>query len=283
MTSNTAQRRRPRRILAHGALVVGTVVMSYPLLWLLASSFKEDSKIFSSTGLIPNPVDLANYAEGWTGAGKSFTTFFTNSLVIGIVAVIGNVIFCSITAYAFARLDFRFRRFWFAMMLGTIMLPHHVTLIPQYSMFDYLGWVNTFLPLLVPKVMAVDAFFVFLLVQFIRTIPHELDDAARIDGCGPVRIFRHIIFPLLTPALATTAIFTFIWTYNDFFSQLIYLNDVDLFTVPLGLRMFLDATGESAWGPMLAMSAVALIPLFIVFLVFQRRIVQGIATTGLRG
>jgi multiple sugar transport system permease protein len=272
-----------RRLLAHVALIAGALVMIYPLLWMLASSLKPEDQIFTDLSLIPEEVILSNYVEGWSGAGQSFGTFFTNSLIVCVGAVVGNLIACSMAAYAFARLDFRFKGFWFALMLLTIMLPQHVTLIPQYAIFLGLDWVNTYLPLIVPKFLATDAFFVFLMVQFIRGLPGELDDAAKVDGCGPFGVYWRIILPLLVPALTTTAIFTFLWTYDDFFSQLIYLSDTGLYTVPLGLRLFLDSSGESSWGPMFAMSVVSLLPTFAFFLLFQRWIVEGISTTGLKG
>ena len=140
--------------------------------------------------------------------------------------MIGNLIACSLTAFAFARLEFRFKWFWFALMMGTLMLPYHVTLVPQYILFLNLGWVNTFLPLVVPRFLAVDAFFIFLMVQFFRGIPREIDEAAIMDGCGPWRIYWRIMLPLSTPVLATAAIFSFIWTYDDFLGPLIYLNDM---------------------------------------------------------
>jgi multiple sugar transport system permease protein len=194
--------------------------------------------------------------------------------------IIGNLVSCSMAAYAFARLDFTGKRLWFAIMLGTIMLPIHVIIVPQYIMFSQLDWVNTFLPLVVPKFLATDAFFVFLMVQFIRGLPRELDEAARIDGCGHARIFLRIILPLMMPALATTVIFTFIWTWNDFFGQLIYLTDPEMYTVPVALRSFVDATVQTSWGSMFAMSVVSLAPVFLAFLVGQRYLIRGIATTG---
>lgn len=272
-----------RRLLAHAVLIMGALVMIYPLLWMIASSLKPEDQIFTDLSLVPEEFVLSNYTEGWSGAGQSFATFFTNSLYVCLGAVAGNVIACSMAAYAFARLDFRFKRLWFALMLLTIMLPQHVTLIPQYAIFLQLDWVNTYLPLIVPKFLATDAFFIFLMVQFIRGLPPDLDDAAKVDGCGPFGIYWRIILPLLVPALATTAIFTFLWTYDDFFSQLIYLSDTGLYTVPLGLRLFLDSTGESSWGPMFAMSVVSLLPAFLFFLLFQRWLVEGISTTGLKG
>ena len=199
-------------------------------------------------------------------------------MVVGAVA--GNLFACSLAAYAFARLKFRFKTLWFAIMLMTIMLPVYVIVVPQYIVFNALGWVNTFVPLILPKFLATDAFFVFLMVQFIRGIPRELDEAARIDGCGHWRIFSRVMLPLMGPAIATTAIFTFIWTWSDFFTPLIYLTDPISYTVPVALRSFLDATEGSNWGAMFAMSVVTLIPLFLVFLFGQRFLVKGIATTG---
>ncbi|WP_328814517.1 carbohydrate ABC transporter permease [Nonomuraea cypriaca] len=264
-------------------LTATAIVALYPLVWMVSASLRPESEIFADPGLVPGKLTLDNYVRGWTGTEISFGTYLLNSIVVSVLVVIGNTLSCSLAAYAFARLRFRFRGVAFAMMLATLMLPPHVTLIPQYIVFNRLGWVNTFLPVAAPHFFAVSAFFVFLMVQFIRGIPAELDEAARIDGANHLRLFWSVIFPLLRPALVTTVIFSFIWTYNDFFTQLIYLNDAGLFTVPLGLRSFLDATGESAWGAMLAMSTLALLPMLVVFVVFQRMIVQGIATTGLRG
>ncbi|MGW4956375.1 carbohydrate ABC transporter permease [Nonomuraea sp. NPDC004186] len=272
-----------RRWALHLLVVVGALVMLYPLFWLISSSFKPNNEIFTDPGLVPETVVADNYATGWTALGVPFSGFFANSFVIAAAAVAGNVMSCSMAAFAFARLSFRFRKLWFAIMLGSIMLPIHVLIVPQYTLFKYLGWVDTFLPLIVPKFLAVDGFFIFLMVQFIRSLPRELDDAARIDGCGPVLVYWRIILPLSRPALITTAIFTFIWTWDDFFSQLVYLSDVSTYTVPLALRAFLDSSGGSTWGPMLAMAVLSLIPILGFFLIFQRRITEGISTTGLKG
>ncbi|MEO1308256.1 MAG: carbohydrate ABC transporter permease, partial [Pseudomonadota bacterium] len=167
--------------------------------------------------------------------------------------------------------------------LMTIMLPVHASLIPQYILFNSFGWVNTILPIVTPKFLAVEAFFIFLMVQFIRGIPRELDEAAMIDGAGPIRIYFSIILPLLTPALVTTAVFSFLWTYEDFLTPLIYLTSIENYTVPQGLRLLQAARGASTWGPMLAMSLLSLVPMVIVFFIFQRRLIDGIATTGLKG
>lgn len=256
--------------------------MLYPLIWLLSSSFKPTPEIFTSPGLIPENFTLENYADGWTALGSPFSRYLLNSLVVVVGSIIGNLLACSLAAYAFARLDFKFKRFWFAVMLGTIMLPIHVVIVPQYILFAQLDWINTYWPLVVPKLLATDAFFIFLMVQFIRGLPKELDEAARIDGCGHFGIFWRVIIPLSLPALATTAIFTFIWTWNDFFSQLIFLTSPDMYTVPVALRTFVDATSQTPWGPVFAMSIVSLGPIFGFFLAGQRYLVRGIATSGIK-
>ncbi|MDX6314141.1 MAG: pectin-derived oligosaccharide transport system permease protein [Streptomyces sp.] len=272
-----------RRILLHTVLIGVALVMLYPLMWMLSSSFKPDQDIFTQVGLWPKHFHPQNYAKGWSGSGNSFSLYLTNSLIVTIGAVIGNVVSCSLAAYAFARFEFRGKRIWFGLMLGTMMLPMQVTLIPQYTLFFNLNWINTFLPLIIPKFLATDAFFIFLMVQFIRSIPRELDQAAMMDGANPGQIYLRIILPLMRPALITTTIFTFIWTYDDFFSQFVYLNQNAKYTVPIGLTLFLDKTSGSSYGAMFAMSTLALLPTLICFLVFQKRLVEGMATSGMKG
>ncbi|OZM76993.1 carbohydrate ABC transporter permease [Pseudonocardia sp. MH-G8] len=273
---------RVRRAAKHAVLILGGFVMLYPLLWMLSSSFKPTALIFRDPALIPTELDLSNYTLGWYALEHPFTHYLLNSFVIVAGAVLGNLLSCSMAAYAFARLNFRGRRLWFAVMLMSIMLPIHVVIVPQYVLFSQLDWINTYLPLVVPKLLATDAFFIFLMVQFFRGIPRSLSEAALIDGAGHIRIFFRIMLPLSLPALATTAIFTFIWTWNDFFSQLIFLTDPDMYTVPVALRTFVDSTGESSWGPLFAMSIVSLVPIFLIFLFGQKYLVKGIATTGLK-
>ena len=269
-------------ILTHLALLSASVLMLYPLLWMLAASFRPENEIFTSASIIPSAWSIDSYFRGWEGLRTSFGVFFTNSFIISILSVCGNVLACSMAAFAFARLQFRGRSFLFAMMLMTLMLPYQVTLIPQYVLFRQLGWVNTFLPLVVPKFLAADGFFIFLMVQFFRGLPKELDEAAQMDGCSPWRIYWKIILPLSTPVLATAAIFTFIWTWDDFFGPLIYLSEMRKYTVMLGLRTFTDSTGTSDYGGLFAMSVLSLVPIFLFFLVFQRLLIEGIATTGMK-
>jgi len=275
-------RKRLVSVLSHAALLAASILMLYPLLWMLSASFRPETEIFTSASIWPSEWSIDAYFRGWNGLRVSFSVFFTNSFVIAFLAVAGNVLACSLAAYAFARLEFKGRRFWFALMLMTLMLPYQVTLIPQYVLFRSIGWVDTILPLVVPKFLASDAFFVFLMVQFFRAIPRELDEAAMMDGAGPWRIYWKIMLPLSTPVLATAAIFTFIWTWDDFFGPLIYLNKMSDYTVMLGLRTFTDSTGTSDYGGLFAMSVLSLVPIFLFFLFFQRLLIEGIATTGMK-
>lgn len=264
-------------------VTLGAVTTTYPLLWMLSSSFKEETTIFKSIGLIPDPLILENYIRGWQGAsGLSFATYFKNSFIICAFVIIGNLISASMASYAFARLEYSFKKLFFTLMLGTMMLPFHVTLIPRYVMFFSFGWIDTFLPLIIPAFFATQGFFVFLLVQFIRGIPRDLDQAATVDGCGPIQIYLRIIIPLSLPALGTTAIFSFIWTWNDFFSQLIYLSNPAKYPIALGLRSFMDFTSRSAYGQLFAMSILSLVPIILFFIFSQKLLIEGIATTGMK-
>ncbi|WP_117208211.1 carbohydrate ABC transporter permease [Allorhizocola rhizosphaerae] len=255
----------------------------YPLLWMVSTSFKPDDEIVGSVSLWPGNATTAHYPAGWSSMDVGFGTFFWNSTVIAGLTVLANCASCLLAAYAFARLRFRGRGLYFAAMIGTLLLPGHVLIVPQYILFKAFDWIDTTAPLIVPKLLATEAFFIFLMVQFMRGIPRELDDAARIDGAGPYQVFLKIILPLSRPALVTSAIFSFIWTWNDFFTQLIYLNDLENITVPVALRNFLDSTGQTSLGPMFAMSVLSLLPVFAFFVAFQRMLVQGINTTGLKG
>src|SRR4030095_1099456 len=271
---------RARSGIKHILLSFASLIMIYPLLWLVASSLRPTEVIFRTPGLWLNDLYVENYTKGWYSLSYPFGQSVSSSFIGCVGAIAGNLFACTLAAYAFARLKFRLRGLWFAIMLLTLMLPFHVVVVPQYILFNALGFVNTFVPLILPKFLATDAFFVFLMVQFIRGIPRELDEAARIDGCGHWQIFSKLMVPLMGPAIATTAIFTFIWTWSAFFTPLIYLTDPIAYTVPVALRSFLDATAGSNWGAMFAMSVVTLLPLFLVFLFGQRFLVRGIATTG---
>lgn len=271
--------------LGHHLLVLAVaVVVLYPGVWMVLSAFKPSEEIVGNVNLLPETWTIDNFRTAMDGiGGVTFWRFFQNSMLLAVGSVVGIVLSSAITAYAFARMEFPGRNLWFAMMIGTLLLPFHVVIIPQYIMFNNVGLVNTFWPLLLGKFLATEAFFVFLMVQFIRTLPRELDEAARVDGAGHLRTFFSIILPLMKPALVTSSIFGFIWTWNDFLGPLLYLKDPNLYTLPVALRLFVDQTSTSDFGAQMAMAVLALVPVMIFFLVFQRYLVSGVATSGLKG
>ena len=265
-------------------MVILVAIVLYPLLWMLSASFKPNVEFGGNTSFFPENPTINNYIKVLEGvAGIPTATFFWNSLVLAVGAVIGTVMSSSMAAYAFARLNFRGRPLFFALMIGTLLLPFHVLIIPQYMIFRNLGLIDTFLPLLIGKFLATEAFFVFLMVQFIRNLPRELDEAARIDGAGHPRIFFSITLPLIKPALISSSIFAFIWSWNDFLGPLLYLNSPDKYPLPLALRIFNDQTSTSDYGATIAISVLALLPVMLFFIIFQRFLVEGVATQGLKG
>ena len=266
------------------ALTVIVAVVLYPLLWMVLASFKPSADINGNVSLLPENPTIQNYVKVLQGIGGiPVYTFFLNSLVLAVGSVIGVVISSSMAAYAFARVRFAGSKIFFGLMIATLLLPFHVLIIPQYIIFQRLGLVDTFVPLLVVKFLATEAFFVFLMVQFVRNLPMELDEAARIDGAGHPRVFFSITLPLIKPALVTSSIFAFIWSWNDFLGPLLYLNSTDKYPLPLALRLYNDQTSVSDYGATIAISVLALIPIALFFFIFQRFLVEGVATQGLKG
>lgn len=273
-----------RTVLYHGLVGLACLIMLYPILWLFASSLKGPSEIWTTvTSLIPREWAFNNYADGWKGfGGINFGVFFKNSLIYSTLATLFSVVSSAIVAYGFARVRFGGRNFWFTCMIVTMMLPAQVQFIPQYIMFQKLDWINTYLPLLVPRLCG-QAFFIFMIMQFIRGIPRELDEAAEIDGCSRIGIFTNIILPLIKPVLVTASIFSFYWTWEEFQGPLIYLTNPKLYTISLALRAMSDPNSVTNWGAIFAMASLSLVPVFIIFVFFQRYLVEGISTTGLKG
>ena len=267
-------------------LVLGFgLMMIYPLIWMVMSSFKETNTIFATAGsLIPEKFTLQNYINGWKGFAKiSFGVFFKNSLFISIVATIGTVISSALVAYGFARCEFKGKKLLFSAMLISMMLPAQVLMIPQYLWYQKLGWVGSYMPLTVPYFFAIQGFFVYLMINFIDGIPRELDEAAKIDGCSYYTIFSKIILPLISPALITAGIFSFMWRWDDFLSALLYVNESAKYPVSLALKLFCDPGSSSDYGAMFAMAFLSVLPAVIMFIFFQKYLVEGIATSGLKG
>ena len=273
-------------LLKHAIILALGFVMIYPLLWMFSSSLKETGTIFqTATELWPRYFTLQNYVTGWSSgvAGTNFGVFFRNSAILAVSATIGMVISSALVGYSFSRGNFRGKRILFVAMLATLMLPPQILMIPQYLWFNRLGWVDTYLPLIVPHFFAISGFFVYLITNFIDGIPKELDEAAKIDGCSFYGIFGRVILPLTVPALITASLFSFIWRWDDFLGPLLYLNRVAQFPASLALRMFTDPGAVTDWGALFAMSTLSLVPTVLIFIFLQKYLVEGISTSGLKG
>ena len=261
------------------------LIMIYPLVWMVMSSFKPTSTIFQTAGsLIPETFTFENYVNGWKGFAKvTFAVFFKNSLFISAAATIGTGMSSAVAAYGFARFKFRGKKLLFSAMLLSMMLPAQVLMIPQYLWYQKLGWVGSYMPLIVPYFFAIQGFFVYLMSNFISGIPRDLDEAAKIDGCSYAAVFTKIILPLIKPALVTGGIFSFMWRWDDFLSALLYVNKSARYPVSLALKLFCDPGSSSDYGAMFAMASLSILPSVLIFIFFQRYLVEGISTSGLKG
>lgn len=270
----------------HVLLTLFSLVMVYPVFWWVGASLKSNEEL-SSANLFPSKPLWSNFVDGWNAIpGYTFTDFYLNTFGLELAVLITTIFSCTLVAFGFARLDFPLKNFWFAILMLTLMLPAQVLIIPQYAMFHQFGWVNTYWPFIVPHLLASGAggtFFVFLLIQFIRGVPRELDESAKIDGCSWFGIYWRIVMPLTKPAIVTVSIFCFLWNWDDFLGHLLYINSVEKYTVGLALKMINDAQSGMQWGQVLAMSLVSIVPATIVFAFAQKQLVEGVATTGIKG
>lgn len=268
----------------HLLLIFLSLPYVFPLLWMVLGSFKTNEEIFLNPLALPQSWSFQAYRDGWNSVGQySFGTFFKNTFVIVVPVVLFTLVSAMLVAYGFARFEFKGKGPLFSLMISTMMLPAAVTLVPKYILFNSFGWIDTYLPLIVPAVFGGGPFFIFMLMQFFRGVPRELDEAAIIDGCASFAILTRILLPLSKAALFTAGIFQFLWTWNDFFNQLIYINSVSKYTISQGLRMALDLTTNIRWNKLLAMSVASIAPLVVLYFFAQRYFVEGIATTGLKG
>lgn len=266
-------------------LTIVAVIMLYPIIWLVGASFKSNNEIFTSINFIPKRIDFTPYIEGWkTATEYTFATYFKNTFMIVIPKIIFCLISSTLTAYGFARFNFRFKKIFFSLLMVTMFLPAVVTRIPLYLFWKQLGVLNTYVPLIANTVFANEPFFVFMLIQFMRSIPKDLDEAAIIDGCNSFEILCKILVPALKPALVSCVIFQFVWSFNDFFGPLIYISSVNKYPVALALKMSVDASsGIVEWNRILAMSIIALLPALILFFAAQKYFVEGISSSGIKG
>lgn len=274
-------RQRATRGLVLLILTVGAVIMSVPFYWLVSSSLKAPTKIWLfPPQWIPDPVVWQNYVEALTAS--PFHIYLLNTLTIVIFNEAGVLLTASMAAYSFARLRFRGRDLIFAILLSSMMLPWAVTMIPRYILFKNLGWLDTFLPLIVPDWFGGGAFNIFLLRQFFRTIPRDFTDAARIDGAGEFGIYWRVVLPLIKPALTAVAIFTFLHHWNDFMAPLIYLTSPGNYTISLGLASF-KGLYTTQWHYLMAASTATILPVLVLFFAAQRYFIQGIVLSGIKG
>ncbi|MDQ0091142.1 oligogalacturonide transport system permease protein [Paenibacillus anaericanus] len=271
-------------LLRYAFLIILGLVMVYPLIWLFTSSFKTNADIFGSSKLLPSTYVWDSYVLGWQGTGQyGFQDFFINTLKLVIPTVVFTIISSVIVAYGFARFNFPFKTMLFSIMIATLMLPNASIMIPRYILFNKMNWLDTYLPFIIPAAFATGAFFVYMMIQFIRGLPVDLDEAATIDGCNSFSVLTRVLLPLCKPALFSVGIFQFMWTWNDFFNSIIYISSVKKFTVSLGLRLSLDASSAVSWNQVLAMSVVSVLPCILLFFFAQKYFVEGISTTGLKG
>ena len=283
MFKSVTLRRRFGTATYYIVMTILSLAMLYPFAWLISSSLKPNAEIFSNASrLIPEHPTLEHYVTGWKGfGGLDFGVFFGNSLFIAILSTVGMTISSAVIAFGFARIQFKGRQLFFVMMIITMLLPGQVLMIPRFVLFNSFGWVGTYLPMTVPSFFG-GAFNIFLIMQFIRGIPRDLDEAAKIDGCSWYSIFVRIMLPLIVPSLVTVGVLTFMGSWEDFMGALLYLNKPQMYTVAYAIKLFNDST-QMDYGAMFAMSVLSLIPILIIFFFFQKQLVEGISTQGLKG
>lgn len=272
------------RLVIYAILVLGALVMFAPFAFLISSSLKIETQVFQfPIQWIPDPVRWQNYSDALTQ--KPFHLYFQNTMIIALLNQVAVLVTSSMVGYGFARIDFPGRNFWFGVALATMMLPYYVTMVPQFILMSRLGWMDSFRPLIIPFFFGGGAFNVFLFRQFFRTLPEDLSDAARIDGCTEFEIYWRIFIPLSTSVFITVAIFTFMGSWNDFIGPLLYINSPDKFTIALGLSTYrsMMGVGRTRWDLLMAASVTMTAPIVILFFILQRYFIRGVVMSGIKG
>jgi oligogalacturonide transport system permease protein len=273
-----------RQFISYVFLFIVGVIMIFPLIWMFFASFKPNNEIFGNVNIFPSSINLNSYVSGWKGHGQmNFGVFLLNSLELVVPTVIFTVLSSVLVAYGFARFRFPFKKLMFSIMISTLILPNAVLVIPRYLLFRNLNWLDTYKTFTMPALFACTPFFIYMLIQFFRSIPFELDESAKIDGCDSFFILVRIMIPLCKPAIISAALFQAVWTWEDFFNSLIYITTVKKFTVSLALRMAMDTSEAANWSGILAMAVVSMLPCVLLFIVAQKYFVEGISTSGLKG
>ena len=282
LRASQSRERSLQHLATHLVLLLGAILILFPIAWMISTSLKAENQVKQFPPIwFPNPPIWGNYLRAITIFPVPFWIFVWNSTYLSLGNVIGSIVSNTVVAFAFARLRFRGSRILFLLVLSTMMLPQQVTMIPLFILFSKLGWINSYKPLIVPQFFA-NAFYVFMLRQFFTTIPRDLDDAARIDGCGILGVFWRIILPLATPAVGIVAIFEFTGSWNWFLGPLIYLSRMETFPLALALS-FLNATYRVLWSELMVVSFIAMLPPLLLFFIAQKAYIQGIVVTGVKG
>nr|WP_230390882.1 carbohydrate ABC transporter permease [Reinekea sp. G2M2-21] len=280
----TLRKERINSYFRYFVLILTGIFMLYPLAWMISASFKPNHEIFTSMSLIPKDFSWDGFINGWkTGTEYTFGRFFLNTFMYVIPKVILTVISSTIVAFGFARFEIPFKKFWFTTLIATILLPQSVLLIPQYLMFREMGMLDSYMPLYLPMAFATQGFFVFMLIQFLRGLPTDMEEAAMIDGCNSFQLLWYIIVPILKPAIISVALFQFMWSVNDFLGPLIYISSVEKYPIALALKLSIDVTEAANWNEILAMASIAIVPSIVVFLIAQNYFIEGVTAGGVKG
>ena len=269
--ARTLRREKINATVRYAILLFVGLLMLYPLVWMFSASFKPNHEIFTTLSLWPAHATWDGVLNGW----KTFKYV--------IPKVILTIISSTIVAYGFARFEIPWKKFWFATLITTMLLPSTVLLIPQYLMFREMGMLNSYMPLYLPLAFATQGFFVFMLIQFLRGVPRDMEEAAQIDGCNSLQVLWYVVVPILKPAIISVALFQFMWSMNDFIGPLIYVYSVDKYPIALALKMSIDVTEGAPWNEILAMASISILPSIIVFFLAQRYFVQGVTSSGIKG
>ena len=271
-------------VVRYTVLILVGFVMFYPMLWMVGASFKaSNNEIYSTISFLPKSPSFQAYIDGWTATGNPYSLYLINTFKIVIPKVVGAVVASVVTAYGFSRFEFPGKTFWFSILLATLFLPQVVLNIPQFLLFRTWGWTNSYLPLVVPGFFGAEPYFIFMLVQFMRSVSRELEEAAEIDGCNSFERLVYIVMPMVKPTIVSVALFQFMWAFNDFQGPLIYIDSVKKYPTSLGLRLLTDAETGFEWNKVLALSVITLLPSLIVFFLAQDQFVDGIAAGGVKG
>ena len=264
-------------------IVIIGIVLLFPIIWMFFATFKDNADLFGTVSLLPSTWHFENYIEGWKGsAGVTYTKFFLNTFLLVVPTTLLTLFSSTLVAYGFARFNFPYKKLLFTLLIAMMMLPNTVVIIPRYILYNKFHWVDSYMPFYAPALLCCNSFFPYMLIQFLRSIPKDLNESAYIDGCSTWKCLTKIILPLMKPALFSAGLFQFLWTYNDYFNSLIFINSVKKYPISLAVRLSLDSESVVNWGKVMAMAFVAVLPLMVLFFCCQRYFIEGIATSGMK-